>query len=291
MRKAIGLVLLGLFGFLAVTALLMAFVAPGLLKKTPLDVDSETRLTGTAVYLGAPEVPVQALNRTVADGEASDSDVVVFDTFTCVIRNPDGDAPDCLSGDDERTLTLSEDRFATDRRTAEAVDDIKYIGTTSEPHEGLVNKWPFDPEQKTYQYWDGLLGHSVDAVFDGEEEVDGLAAYRYKVSFADQPIEISAGVAGTYTDDKTLWIDKGTGSILDTKEHQLRMLDNGETALDLTLAYTPETVKANVADAKSNNSQLSILGWAPLVLGVLALVALAGGLLLRRSARGTESSG
>lgn len=281
MRKTVGLVLLGLFGFLAVAAVLTAVVAPGMLKKTPLDVDSETRLTGTASYLGAPEVPVKALNHTVADGKTSTSDVVVFDTFTCVIRNPDGTSPDCLSGDDERTLTLSSDRFATNRTSAESVPSEQSGDFGVEPHEGVVNKWPFDPEPKTYTYWDGLLGRGVEAVYDGEEDVDGVPAYRYRVTVTDQPAEVSKGVSGLYSDDKTLWIDRGTGSILDTKEHQVRKLDDGSSALDITLAYTADTVKKNVEDAKANNAQLSVLGWAPIALGVLALLALAGGVFLR----------
>ena len=62
-------------------------------------------------------------------------------------------------------MTAGTDRFATDRVTAVAVNDEKYVGVGAEPHEGLVNKFPFDVEQKTYPIWDGLLGRAVEATF------------------------------------------------------------------------------------------------------------------------------
>ena len=39
-----------------------------------------------------------------------------------------------------------------------AVNDPKYLPADAEPHEGLVNKWPFEPKKKTYPYWDGTTG-------------------------------------------------------------------------------------------------------------------------------------
>lgn len=278
MRKTVGFVLLGLAGFLVTTAILTLVYVPGQVKKTPLDVDSTTRLTGDASTLptGAGS-PVRALSHSVVDGEASTSDVVVFDTFSCLMRDVAG-APDCTddTGEGSALVTAGTDRFATDRRTGEAVDGV----TGVQAHDGVVNKWPFDPEQKTYQYWDGLLGRAVDAAFEGEEDVDGVAAYRYVVSLDQEPAQISKGVQGLYSNDKTLWVDRGTGSILDQQEHQVRALDDGTVVLDVELGFTPETVAANVEDAKANNAQLSLVRWAPIVLGILGLVALVGGLFL-----------
>ena len=47
------------------------------------------------------------------------------------------------------------DDFATDRITALAVNDPQYLPADAAPHEGLINKWPFEAEKKTYPYWDG----------------------------------------------------------------------------------------------------------------------------------------
>ncbi|NHA67247.1 DUF3068 domain-containing protein [Phycicoccus flavus] len=287
MRKATGLVLLGLFGFLLVTAALTWLYVPGQLKKTPLDVDSTTRLAGQGTYLDEPEGPVAATSHSVADPANSDGSTVVFDTFTCVLRNPAGDVPDCLSGKDERTIILSSDRFATDRVTGLAVDAPK--ADLARPHEGLVNKWPFDPEKRTYAYWDGLLGRAVEATFEDEESVDGVATYRYHVAVDDQPAEITKGIQGNYSTDKTLWVDRTTGAIIDQQEHQVRSLPDGGTALDMRLGFTQDTVAANVASAKETNTQLGLLRIAPLVLLVLALLALAGGVALVRSTAGAPA--
>ena len=115
--------------------------------KTPLDVNTTTRLSGNAAVLpSGPGSAVKAVSRSVADGEASDDEVVVFDTFSCLIKDPDGTAPDCVddTDPDKRLVTAGTDRFATDRVTATAVNEERYVGVGAEPHDGLVNKFPFD---------------------------------------------------------------------------------------------------------------------------------------------------
>lgn len=292
MRKTVGFVLLGLAGFLVTAAVLALVYVPGKVERTPLDIDSLTKLTGTASTLPVGEGgPVKAISHTVADGQASDDDVVVFDTFSCLMRDVPG-TPDCTEDEEEGSplVTAGTDRFATDRRTALAVNDVTYVGTASEPHDGLVNKWPFYPEQETYPYWDGLLGRSVDAVWTGEETIDGLETYTYQVTTTDEPAEISGGISGTYSSDKTLWIDRVTGTIIDQKEQQERLLEDGTPVLQVDIGFTPETVAANVEDAKANGSQLALVGAAPWVLGLLGLLAGAGGafLVLGGRSRGEE---
>src|SRR6478736_4367534 len=50
-RKVFGLVLLGLGAFLLVMGMMGAFWAPGVVKKTPLDIDQTTLLDGTVKKL------------------------------------------------------------------------------------------------------------------------------------------------------------------------------------------------------------------------------------------------
>jgi len=291
MRKTVGLILLGLAAFLITAALLVLLWVPGQVMKTPLDVDSTTRLAGNATVLpSGPGSAVKAISRTVADGQASDGQVVVFDTFSCLIQDPDGTAPDCVDDQDsdKRLVTAGTDRFATNRVTALAVNGEKYVGVDAEPHEGLVNKFPFSVEKETYPFWDGLVGRAVDATFQGEEEIDGLATYKFNVKLVDEPAEISNGISGLYSDDKTMWVDQGTGSIIDQNDKQTRKLDDGTTVLDLELSFTDETIAANVKAAKDNNAQLDLVGTAPVVLGILGLLALVGGLLLSRAARAKD---
>ncbi|HET7823319.1 MAG TPA: porin PorA family protein, partial [Ornithinibacter sp.] len=257
------------------------------------DVVSDTRLTGSAAALptGAGG-PVKYLSRTVADGAASTSDVVVFDNFTCLVSDPDGTAPDCVddTDPDKRLVSAGTDRFATDRVTALAVNDEKYVGVNATKHEGLVNKFPFDVEQKTYPFWDGIVGRAVETAFQGEEKIDGLDVYKFSYSVADEPAEISAGISGLYSMNKTMWIDKGTGSIIDESDKQVRKLDDGTPVLDLDISFTDETVAANVKDAKANNSQLALVAKAPWVLGLLGLLAGAGGAFLLLAGRRDDAS-
>src|SRR5690606_19191398 len=160
-----------------------------------------------------------------------------------------------------------------------AVQDERYVSATSR-HEGLINKWPFDVQQETYPYWDGLLGRAIDAVFDGEEEIDGLNTYRIVTDVQDEPAEIAAGIEGTYSSAKTLWIDPVTGSIIKQEEQQVRQTEDGTTVLDLDFGFTDETVAANVESAKDSGSQIVLLSRAPWLLGLLGLLALGIGAFL-----------
>lgn len=288
MRSVFGKVLLGLAGFLLTAALLLALWVPGQVKRTPLDTDSTTRLSGTASVLPVGDGgPVKAVSRTVANGELSDGDVIVFDTFTCLIKDPDGTAPDCVDDEDPegRLVNASTDQFATDRRTGEAVLDEKYSSVDSALHEGLVNKFPFDVEQRTYPFWDGLLDRAVDAVFEGEEAIDGLNTYRFQTTVENEVAEIATGIEGTYSSNKTMWIDPVTGAIMKQQEQQQRRLADGTPVLAFSMRFTDETVAANIASAKDSGSQLALISRAPWLLGLLGLLSLAAGIFLSSSAR------
>ncbi|KRE41316.1 DUF3068 domain-containing protein [Knoellia sp. Soil729] len=289
MRRIIGLVLMGLAGFLVTAAVLALVYVPGQVKKTPLDTDSNTRLSGTAAVLPTGgSAPVKALSHTVADGKKSDGKVVVFDTFTCLITDPNGNAPDCVddsnTGEGTRLVTASTDRFATDRKTALAVNDEKYIGD-AKPHEGLVNKFPFGVEKKTYPFWDGVIGRANDAEFQGEEKVNGWNTYKFVTTVTDEPAEIASGIQGTYSSTKTMYIDPRTGAIQKQTEQQVRKTDNGTTVLDLDFGFTDETIAANIKDAKANDSKLGLVDKLPLIAGLLGLLSAVAGFFLWNSAR------
>ena len=285
MRRVLGLALMGLFGFLLVVGLLAQFYAPGQVKKTPLDVNTVTNLNGSGAYLGAAVTPVSVWQRTVNVADKSDSGVIVMQNVNCVMKDPDGtdpQAPVCLDASSPNLIDLSEDKFATDRKTALAVNDAAYVGTGGVQHQGLMNKFPFDVQKKTYPFWDGVLGHSVDATFKGEDQVNGLTTYKFVASTSNAPADIATDTPGTYSDELTMWIDPVTGAIINQTEHQTRALPSGDVVLDLNLAFTDATVKGNVDAAQSNASKLALIGNLPWISYVLALVALVVGLLLLR---------
>lgn len=293
MRKIIGWVLLALGAFLLVIGLMAAVWAPGQVKRTPLDTDSTTRLSGNADKLNpatgeVDNIDVKATSITKADSEHSDDKVIVFVSSTClVIDDGSSDLPDCVPGTDERLVTASTEVFATDRSDGLAVNGEKYLPPSAEERDGLVNKWPFDAEKKTYPYWDGLLGEAVDAEFDGTESIEGLETYRYHVVVQDTPTEVVTGVDGIYSQDKFIWIDPVTGAIINQTQHEVRTLEDGSTLLDLTLAFTDEQVSANAADAKDNGSQLGLLTKTVPLVGLIGglLALLAGGFLTFASRR------
>lgn len=294
MRKGFGIGLTVLGGFLVSLAVLAQFWAPGQLMKTPLDTDSTTLLDGTAELSdgtgGTTQFPVKAFSVTRADSERSDGDVVVFQNSSCLVKD-EGEIDECVSADDpeERLISASTDNFATDRRTAEAVDDPQYLPPSAESKEGLVNKWPFEAEKKTYQYWDGFAGEAVDATYDRTEVVDGLETYVYKVAVSDVPIEVTDGVQGTYATDREIWIDPTTGAIVNQFEQQQRLDGDGNTFLALDYGFTDEQVAKNAETSKSNASSLNLVtNTVPLVGFIVGIPALLIGIALqlmrRRSA-------
>lgn len=297
MRRVASAFLFFVGAFLLTVALLALLWAPGQVKKTPIDVNSVTRLSGEAAIAdgtgGTTSTPVKATSTTHADSALSSSDVVLFQNSSCLMKDPDGDAPDCVSAEDPdgRLLSASTDSFATDRRTATAVNDYENLPVDSSEKEGLINKFPFDVEQITYPFWDGYIGKAVDAVFDGTEEIEGLETYRFQISVPDTVFELLPGEDGTYTTEKTMWVDPVTGSIIKQSEHQVRRMVNGDTFLDLDFEFTPETVTANVESAKDNASRLGLLtSRVPLIAGLLGLLALVGAIVLFLSRRGDRDA-
>lgn len=295
MRKIIGWVLLALGAFLVAVGLMAALWAPGQVKRTPLDTDSTTRLSGNADKLnpGTGEVEnldVQATSITQADSEHSDDTVIVFVNSTClVVDDGSGEVPDCVDKDDAegRLITASTDVFATDRSDGMAVNGPSYLPPSAEEKDGLVNKWPFDAEKKTYPYWDGLLGEAVDAAYDGAETLDGLETYRFHVLIDEARTEVVEGIQGLYSQDKFIWIDPTTGSIVNQTQHEVRALEDGSTLLDLNLAFTDEQVSANAKDAKENGGMLGLLTRTVPLIGLIGgvIALLVGGFLVRANPR------
>jgi hypothetical protein len=297
-QRIIGSVLALLGAFLITVAVLAQFYAAPRLEKTPLDVDSTTLLSGTVQLSdgngGLEESPVKAFSITKADSERSDDDVVVFANSSCLVKD-EGGLDECVSADDpqDRLVSASTDDFATDRSTAMAVNDPQYLPPSAEEKSGLVNKWPFGAEKKTYPYWDGLAGEALDAEYDRTETLDGLEVYVYRVVQSGTPIELSAGVPGTLDAEKELFIEPVTGSIIHQVDHQERLDSDGNPAIVLDLAFTDEQVAANVEDSESNASSLNLVtGTVPvvgLVVGIPALLIGLGLLFLAHRRRSVSS--
>jgi hypothetical protein len=287
MRKFAGAVLV----FLGVTALVVAGVAAfwtsNQVQKTPLDTDSTTLASGTASLSGAERVPVKAIQLTRADSAKSTSDVVVFNSSSCLVIVK-GDTPPCVEASDPEGRLLSADSeiFATNRHTGVGVNDPKILPADAVEKRGLVNKWPFGAKKRDYKYWDDLSSKEVDAKYVGTKDIDGLETYKFTVDVADAPIEIAAGVPGLYSSTKTIFIDPRTGAIIKQNEQQKRVTDDGSPVLDLDFGMTDGQVASNVADTKDNIKSLDLVSTTIPIAGlIVGLIALIAGILVQGSGR------
>lgn len=294
MRSKVGAACAFVGAFLVIFAIVAQTWVADQLARTPLDVDSVTRLSGEATQYNDGEettFAVKATSTTKADSEASDDDVVVFKSSTCLVRD-EGDVGDCVSADDPegRLLSAGFDDFATDRRTGESVNDAKYLPGDAVEHEGLVNKWPFHAEKKDYTYWVDPV--AADAVYDRTERVDGLETYVYRVEVTDVPITITEGVEGLYSETTELWIAPTTGQIVDQVSTQVRQLEDGSPFLDLELSFTDDQVAANVEEIGSASDRLNLVTRTVPILGYaigVPLLLLGIGLVFLGSGRGRSS--
>ncbi|HRD61768.1 MAG TPA: DUF3068 domain-containing protein [Nocardioides sp.] len=285
--KILARVLLGLGTFLIIAGILALVWAPGVVKKTPLDVDTTTIYEGEAakidVSTGAfDKKPVYAVRETKSDSKKSSDEHVLMVENACAVFDTGG-AQVCVNGNDPDLITASTDIFATDRVTALAVQD-KNLPPDAIPAEGLVNKFPFDAEKKSYPFWDGDLGRAVDIQYEGTEDIFGLETYRYSYTVTDEPIDVAEGTPGTYSNVVTVNVDPVTGSIVRSGQDQQRYLEDGTPVLDIQLIGTDDTVKDAVDEAKANGRSLFILLTVLPIVGFVggALCLIAGFLLLRR---------
>lgn len=293
-KRVVGAWVLLLVGsFLVTIALLLWFWAPSRVERTPLDVNTYTYLDGQAKKLNpstgkVEDVPVTVLSRTQVDPDKSDGDVIVFVQYACVNIDK-GQPPGCLTGSDDRLITNDIDTFAADRNTGMAANGSQYLPADAEPHEGLVNKFPFNTEKKDYPYWDGLLGRSVTAAYQRSTSIDGLPVYVFQLDVPPEDAEIATGIQGTYQTQITFYVEPRTGAIVNEVQSQKRLLPDGSTVLDMQLQFTDETVKTSVEDGKHNIRKLDLVNkWAPLAAMILGVIALAFGAVLLLGGRRGE---
>jgi hypothetical protein len=297
MRAIVGPVLSFLGAFLIAVALLAQFYMGDALLKTPINVHETISLDGTAQTPNAKgkiqDVKVLAWSIYHTNTSLSDSKVASFQNSQCLvidIGNPTG----CVSKKDpqNRLLSATTDNFATDRRTAESVNDPAHLPAGAKPHEGVINKWPFLAEKKTYTFWDDGSQQGVPATFAGTDTLLGHEVYVYDVQVPKTKIEVASGVKGYYTDDKQVYVDQMTGSVLDQREHQVRTDLQRGPVIDLHIAFTDAQVKKLVDDAKANDKQLKLIRTTlPIVGLVVGIPVLLLGLFLTLRNRRSKQAG
>jgi hypothetical protein len=291
MRRFVGPVLCFVGAFLVAIGLLAQFYVGKALLRTPLDVDEIIHVDGSAQVPNAKgkmkETPVLAWSVYHVDTTLSDSKVVSFQNSQCLVKDV-GNPTGCVPSDDpqDRLLSATTDDYATDRLTAESVNDPKYLPAGAIPHSGVINKWPFLAEKKTYTYWDDSLQKGVEATYAGTDELDGHEVYVYDVQVPKTKMDVAEGVKGYYTDDKQLYVDQLTGSVINQVEHQVRTDLDGNPVIDLHIAFTDDQVHTLVDEAKTDGKQLKVIRtWVPIIGYPLGIALFLIGLFLTLSNR------
>ena len=314
MKRILGVVALVLGAFLLMLGALSKFYIYDQLALAPLDTNStstsetiqDAEYFDIAGGLKVTTGPLRSVRVTVADKELSaeaskdlGADIAVYDTFSQV------DKPDFDFGSGETALSASHEIIAFDRVTGETVEWDKtriMTGglTVRGNHKGLFFKFPFNTQKKTYQFWDGSIKEATDAVFDGEDTIDGLKVYRFVQTIEPTKIGTTA-IPGAligderpnvvldrmYSNVRTLEVEPETGAIIRGGESQDSWFElNGErklTATTASLSYTEDYVQANVDDISGQAFALrTIRTTLPLWGSIIGVLLIIGGFFLAR---------
>jgi hypothetical protein len=314
MRKASGVVLVGLGLFALILTILLPTVVVDRSKKTPLDLDITQVSSGPAKLLDVKtnqvkDVQLRATRVVKTDSHASNgTNTTVFETLCIVVVQ--GSTPNCVPATDPRLLSATTDRVTADRVSAESVHVAKYNenvnGDTSVRHTGLSYKWPIDAKKKTYSFYQPDILKAFPAKYVGTDRIKGLTVYKYVSATGEQnkmgngkPFMVSGLFAGTYDDTRTVWVEPKTGAIIYGEEHQVQRLNNpdgtpGSVALDTTLKFEQSAIDYQSNYAKDKIDQLKLAQvWGPLIFGIVALASFVGAffLLRRRAPGGADGEG
>lgn len=304
MRRILGPLLVGVGVFLIVSAALVRFYAYPNLAVAPIDQNSVTDLEaqGATIFdtgvLEEVTTDLTVASRTVGDVEASEEagdDVRVWVSTTTI------------STSDGTVVSQSTERSPFEATSGEALnccgafDEVAQGERVEVKREGLIFKFPFNTQKQTYQWWDGTLNDTVEARYQGVDEVEGLDVYVFKTEVPRTQVgtrALPASLLGEegddeieaetmYQDTKTMYVEPETGAVLHRTEDVVNSYAvDGEdriTATEATLSYTADQVKRNADDQRSNARSLGLIrGPLPIGLGVAGLLALLGGLFLGR---------
>ena len=131
------------------------------------------------------DIPMFSQRRVMAV-EPSDSDTVTFQAAQTLMREDKAE-----SGDEAALINATIDRVTLDRVTAEPVDEptstvqlTPSAGDGAAPtgfaRSGVQYKFPFDTEQRAYDYFDASTFTTNPIEFVGETTVGGVEAYEFK---------------------------------------------------------------------------------------------------------------
>lgn len=295
-------VLLGLAGYLLVMAVMAkAYMYPRL-AVVPLDQNTVTHAIGenmTYFDKGSLSEKVDTLTTTihaVGDVKASQDEghnVAVWQEGTNTTTS------------DGSVIAADTFKVGFDRTSGLAVDCCS-PELNGEPNtfSGLIFKFPFNSQKKSYSFYDRDLREAVPFKYDGTATQGGITTYRYvqdipptKVGQISVPSRLVGAKPGTMasteewmSNHRVYYVEPETGVIIQADENPLTTLRyNGEDKITATkgthVSFPADEVAANAKEYGDKGKQLHILRvYVPLVglvlglalglLGVLRLLAL-----------------
>lgn len=329
---------MGLGAALLIAALLLSTYTQGKIAKIPLTIDATLISDGTgtvfdpASLLGerfviSEDVPV-VMQQQMSVESPSNADVVTLQVGTSLRRSD--------QQQDNGLLLAMVDTVTLNRQTALAessetnpggsvqkprsIEDENPPTSIALPHEGLAYRFPFDTEKKTYPYFDPIAQKAYDANYSGEEDVNGLTAFKFtqNIGFdadgklvepikyaslydddADSQVTARAALWGLegdpeeeitmtryYAAQRTFWVDPVSGTIVKQTDrayhyYAREALKPEVTFVDYTVTSNEESVESQVAAAQDERDRVSLWGRIlPITFTALGLVALVGGALL-----------
>jgi hypothetical protein len=317
-RRIVTLVLLGLGVFAVAGGLLLQLYAYPRLAKVPHDINTVSVAKGSGITalvyvengdVGIPEIRqnLSLTSTTKVTGDLSAPEVQEDGAVTAWVES-------AIVTDDASGIVVSGGvrSHCLDRTTAEAVAPCEGQYTEDAPGQrvtaqrgelqqpGLNFKFPFDVEQRDYQWYDSRVKATAPMRFSGEEEVGGLDVFRFvqdipPTSIAQREVpgyllgveEASVRTELFYEVVRTVWVDPMTGKVIDGRQQvkqELRTPEQGPGGgvyvFDGTLEFTDETVAANLAETEENRSSLWAITTLPVILLIVGGVLAAAGLVL-----------
>ncbi|WP_433420578.1 DUF3068 domain-containing protein [Microtetraspora malaysiensis] len=299
MRRLVGLVLLAAGAFFIVLAPLVKFVDAGQLIQAPADQYSITYLRAeNAQYFSKPDLKV--LTGTVditvttrGDVKEAKDDHVVWDQFTS--------ASDVTNG--RPGISWTEFRSAFNKYDGAGVNCCG-ANVDSEPVqlEGQIYLFPFGVEKKTYKVFNSSTRKAYDAVFAGEDTIEGLSVYKFVQQVPPTVVDslnLPASLLGmtepgdvaadrVYDGVNTFWVEPRTGAPVKQEQQRHEVLKTRDgverrPAFVATAVMTPKSVSDLAKTVRGNLSQITLITITlPLVSLILGVALILGGIVLLR---------
>ncbi|CAJ1493139.1 DUF3068 domain-containing protein [[Mycobacterium] kokjensenii] len=316
MMRIAACAVMGLGAALLIAALLLSTYTAGKISKIPLDIDVTLISNGSGAALDPEslggehavvdqDVPLVAQQQIGVESPAN-ADVVTLQAGSS-LRRADRQK-------DTGLLLAIVDTVTMNRTSGEAVSDDTHPGGSVQrprnydddspptnialPHEGLSYRFPFNTQKQSYEFFDPIAQKAFEANYDGEDDVNGLATYRFEQRVGYDPdgalsepvrypslyghdedgeITTSARVWNIdgpdpdeeitmtryYAAQRVMWVDPVSGTIVKSKVHANHYYARDplkpEVALaDYTVTSSEETIEAQVNAARNERDRVAL---------------------------------